>query len=227
MGIIASLCPQVLSAQDIYPSIEPKMEIEVDGIFERYDEFSGSAPAIARFSIDVSDLGNYTPHYEWRLFVAGNENNPFLVRYDETVDYTFRQSGTMYAKLYASFVHNTDTVEYEQDVPFSLIISTSKLEVPNAFSPNGDGQNDIFKVKEGYQSIISFKGYIYNRWGKCLFEWSDIDSGWDGTYRGTNVKEGVYFCLIKAKGADGINYEIKRDVNLLRGVGDDASSSTE
>ena len=48
-----------------------------------------------------------------------------------------------------------------------------------------------------------------------MYEWTDIDGGWDGTYKGTKVKNGVYFALIKAKGADGIEYNIKRDVNIL------------
>ena len=82
---------------------------------------------------------------------------------------------------------------------------------------NGDGINDIYKPKEGYQNIKEFHAYIYNRWGQKLFEWSDPATGWDGTYNGKPVKEGVYFCLVKAKGADGKTYEIKRDVNLLRG----------
>ncbi len=94
---------------------------------------------------------------------------------------------------------------------------TSVLLMPNAFSPNGDGINDIYKPKEGYQNIKEFHAYIYNRWGQKLFEWSDPATGWDGTYNGKPVKEGVYFCLVKAKGADGKTYQIKRDVNLLRG----------
>ena len=94
---------------------------------------------------------------------------------------------------------------------------TSVLLMPNAFSPNGDGINDIYKPKEGYQNIKEFHAYIYNRWGQKLFEWSDPATGWDGTYKGKPVKEGVYFCLVKAKGADGKTYQIKRDVNLLRG----------
>ena len=59
---------------------------------------------------------------------------------------------------------------------------TSVLLMPNAFSPNGDGINDIYKPKEGYQNIKEFHAYIYNRWGQKLFEWSDPATGWDGTY---------------------------------------------
>ena len=55
-----------------------------------------------------------------------------------------------------------------------------------------------------------------NRFGQKLFEWSDPSQGWDGKYRGKDVKAGVYFVLVEAQGADGYKYKIKKDVNLLR-----------
>jgi len=100
------------------------------------------------------------------------------------------------------------------------------LEFPNAFSPNGDGKNDIYKAKEGYRSIVEFHGYIFNRWGQKLYEWTDPAGGWDGTFKGSDVKQGVYFALIKAKGADGHEYNIKKDVNLLRGYTEETGSPT-
>ena len=85
--------------------------------------------------------------------------------------------------------------------------------MPNAFSPNGDGINDIYRAKNSYQSIVEFDAYIFNRWGQKIYEWHDPAGGWDGK----DVKQGVYFVLVKAKGADGRKYNIKKDVNLLRG----------
>uniref|UniRef100_A0AB33J0C7 Gliding motility-associated C-terminal domain-containing protein n=1 Tax=Prevotella sp. GTC17259 TaxID=3236795 RepID=A0AB33J0C7_9BACT len=105
----------------------------------------------------------------------------------------------------------------EDTNPITITISESKLEMPNAFSPNGDGVNDIYKAKSGYQSIVEFKAYIFNRWGQKLYEWDDPAEGWNGTFHGNPVKEGVYFVLVKAKGADGHTFNIRRDVNLLRG----------
>ena len=99
--------------------------------------------------------------------------------------------------------------------------------MPNAFSPNGDGINDIYKPKEGYQNLKEFHAYIYNRWGQKLYDWTDPSTGWDGTFHGTPVKDGVYFCLVKAKGADGKTYNIKRDVNLLRGYIENQMNSGE
>lgn len=111
------------------------------------------------------------------------------------------------------------------DSPVTVTISESQLQMPNAFSPNGDGINDIYKAKSGYQSLVEFHGYIFNRWGQKLFEWRDPADGWDGTYKGKPVKDGVYFCLVKAKGADGKEYNIKRDVNLLRGYIENQTNS--
>lgn len=214
-----------LYAQDEQPSVSPTMIIDTKDGPEEQESYSGSAPIDAHFHANPKSLGNYTPYYEWRFFTSGNEKNPFLKRFDEDVDYTFTNSGTSYIRLYVTFVLDTDTISVEP-VQFMVNASSSKLEVPNAFSPNDDGQNDIFKVKSGYQSIISFKGAIFNRWGKKLFEWTDIDSGWDGKYNGTDVKDGVYYCVIKAKGADGIDYDIRTDVNLLRGY-TSSSKTTE
>lgn len=101
----------------------------------------------------------------------------------------------------------------------------SSLLMPNAFSPNGDGINDIYKAKSGYQNITEFHAYIFNRWGQKLFEWTDPATGWDGTYKGSPVKDGVYFCLVKAKGADGKIYNFKKDVNLLRGYIENQTNS--
>ena len=60
---------------------------------------------------------------------------------------------------------------------------------------------------------------IFNRHGQKLYEWTDWStekSGWDGKYNGHPVKDGVYFVYVKARGADGRDYSIRRDVNLLR-----------
>ena len=46
--------------------------------------------------------------------------------------------------------------------------------------------------------------------------WQPKAGGWDGTYQGHPVKDGTYFVLVKARGADGVEYDIRRDVNLLR-----------
>lgn len=202
---------------DEIPSASPSMTIFANDSMQVTDSYEGSAPVKVTFNSNASDYGGYTPIYEWRFFNSENSETPFLVRYDANTEYTFNESGSFTIQLCISFVNGEDTVEYLQESPFTISISTSKLEIPNAFSPNGDGQNDVFKVKEGHQSIVSFHGYIFNRWGKKIYDWTDINGGWDGTVNGHDAKDGVYYVIIKARGADGRNYNLRRDVNLLRG----------
>lgn len=202
---------------DEVPNASPSMTIFANDSMQVTDSYEGSAPVKATFNSNASDYGGYTLIYEWRFFNSENSETPFLVRYDANTEYTFNESGSFTIQLCISFVNGEDTVEYLQESPFTISISTSKLEIPNAFSPNGDGQNDVFKVKEGHQSIVSFHGYIFNRWGKKIYDWTDINGGWDGTVNGHDAKDGVYYVIIKARGADGRNYNLRRDVNLLRG----------
>ena len=112
----------------------------------------------------------------------------------------------------------SDDTTDDSDTTKSDSIIVRHIVIPNGFSPNGDLINDVLKVKakETY-GIVEFRAIIYNRWGQKLYEWTDINEGWDGTYNGKDVNEGVYFVLVKAKGADGREYNIKKDVNLLRG----------
>jgi gliding motility-associated-like protein len=116
-------------------------------------------------------------------------------------------------------VVTTDDDDYDEDEDTVAVDSTalqaSLLEMPNAFSPNGDGINDTYHVKK-YQNITEFRALIFNRWGQCLYTWNEIDGSWDGTYKGRPVKDGVYFVRVRAKGGDGKEYDIKKDVNLLR-----------
>ena len=216
-AMFVALMACAVYADDEIPGASPTMTIFANDSTQITDSYEGSAPVKATFNANAAGYEGYSPIYEWRFFDSENSEAPFLVRYDENTEYTFDQSGSFSIQLYISFVNGTDTVEFSQETPFAISISSSKLEIPNAFSPNGDGQNDVFRVKEGHQSIVSFHGYIFNRWGKKIYDWTDINGGWDGTINGHDAKAGVYYVIIKARGADGRNYNLRRDVNLLRG----------
>ena len=107
-----------------------------------------------------------------------------------------------------------------------IALSAQAQEVADkdSVAPNNDQINDVYKVKS-YQNIVEFHAYIFNRWGQKLYEWTNLEGGWDGTYRGNDVKQGTYFVLVKAKGADGQDYNIRKDVNLLRGYTEGTSNS--
>ena len=126
--------------------------------------------------------------------------------------------------LIALSAHAQEVADNDSVASDSTVVLTSTLIMPNAFSPNNDKINDVYKVKS-YQNIVEFHAYIFNRWGQKLYEWTNLEGGWDGTYRGNDVKQGTYFVLVKAKGADGQDYNIRKDVNLLRGYTEGTSNS--
>ena len=126
--------------------------------------------------------------------------------------------------LIALSAHAQEVADNDSVASDSTVVLTSTLIMPNAFSPNNDKINDVYMVKS-YQNIVEFHAYIFNRWGQKLYEWTDLEGGWDGTYRGNDVKQGTYFVLVKAKGADGQTYNIRKDVNLLRGYTEGTSNN--
>lgn len=90
----------------------------------------------------------------------------------------------------------------------------SALFIPNTFTPNEDGKNDKFEVHG--QNIKTFKGRIYNRWGESLYEWNELNEGWDGKYKGNNVSDGIYIYVIKAMGADAVEYNRRGTLLMVR-----------
>ena len=184
----------------------------------------GQAPLTVTFRANPTEMDGYSPSYEWhfRRTRVGEAQKELFVRYEEDTEYTFNESGSYSIVLKTRLEQDGDELD---SVAISVTISESKLEFPNAFSPNGDGINDTYKAKEGWRSIVKFKAIIINRWGQKLYEWDDPAGEWDGTYKGKDVKDGVYFLQVTAKGADGKDYHIRKDINLLRGYTEGGSSS--
>ena len=77
-------------------------------------------------------------------------------------------------------------------VVFSTPPELINIYFPNAFTPNGDGLNDEFKVVTKTTNIALFSLSIYNRWGALVYQTNDITQGWDGTYKGTACQSGSY-----------------------------------
>jgi len=91
------------------------------------------------------------------------------------------------------------------------------LFVPNAFSPNADGHNDVFKITPTCV-MYKYKLMIYNRWGQMIYKSYNLDNSWDGTYNGKAADVGVYNYIIEAIPEDPQKGEVhlKGDVTLIR-----------
>lgn len=89
-----------------------------------------------------------------------------------------------------------------------------RLFLPNAFTPNGDGVNDVFFPMGLGITTINMK--IFDRWGEKLYETNDISKGWDGYYNGVLLMPGVYVYILTATFEDGFEEFRKGSVTLLR-----------
>lgn len=170
----------------------------------------GSAPA------DISFYAYTTEgviHYEWQMSRDQDFTHLDYRFYQQDLDYTFTEEGTYYLRFIGS---NSDgTCEVTGDT-YTVTIGASALECPNAFSPNDDGVNDIWKVS--YRSLLDFHCEIFNRNGQLIYSFDDPSDGWDGTWHGRKVKSGVYYYVIVATGADGEKYKKSGDINIINTV---------
>ena len=94
------------------------------------------------------------------------------------------------------------------------VIYRSKVAFPNAFSPNGDGENDIFNFKSRYITAVIMK--IYNRWGELVFQTTDIDQGWDGNINGKPAPLGTYIHHSQLTDDMGVTFVKSGEIVLIR-----------
>ena len=231
------LMPVFALAQSV-PSVDPTgvfITENPDGTADTTDVngTTQSAPLKVLLKANPSGLEGYgTPRYEWKVWNESDPDNILIHRTDENIEHTFVTSGTFVAQLYVTFYTADGDIYYEfpeegedsKTIIFS--ISESILEFPNGISPNNDSYNDTLKPKSGYQSIVSFHAAVFNRWGTKLYSWDDINGEWDGKYKGKVVKDGVYFLVVSAKGADGRNFNIKKTISVISGYNKGEGTAT-
>ncbi|MFM7671206.1 MAG: gliding motility-associated C-terminal domain-containing protein [Bacteroidota bacterium] len=93
-------------------------------------------------------------------------------------------------------------------------LSSKEIFVPNTFTPNGDGRNDLLKVYGNYLASMEFR--IFNQWGELIFFTTDITKGWDGTHKGQAQPMGVYAYTLKVVLQDNTVKVKTGSVNLIR-----------
>lgn len=198
-------------------------ELEIGGSYD--------APLEVTFLANPTDTAGYDVLYEWNIIQVKNNKETLLAkRNEETTTFTFTEGGvdvTYRIELYITYNYRDNkTITGEgEGTPLTFSLRGSSVHLYNAFSPNGDGTNDVYRVKT--QSLLSFRMKIFNRWGQEIVSG---DQGtlptayednytyyicWDGTYHGSKVEDGVYFILVEAEGSDGIKYVRRGDINVL------------
>jgi len=176
-----------------------------------------SAPIDVQFQSNANEP--VAQFYKWEIFKG---NALIISRSDKDHRYTFSEAGVYKVKLSVS---NSNCSDKDS---ITITVSESAIVAPNVFTPNGDGQNDEFRV--GYRSIVKFDCWVYNRWGRLVYHWNDPQKGWDGNINGKKAAPGPYFYVIKAFGSDYDpksaivpqtkrrlgDWLLKGDINLLR-----------
>jgi gliding motility-associated-like protein len=124
-----------------------------------------------------------------------------------TPDYIVTDPG-----IYSVTVTNTCGSQTDK---ISINRGICQIKMPNVFTPNKDGKNDVFRVKYP-QFIKKFKMTIYNRWGAIIYESTDAYKGWNGMHKGLPQPEGNYIWMISIVDNDGISGSYQGNVYLLR-----------
>jgi len=186
--------------------------------------FTASDTMICKDScVNFTDLSTDTPS-SWQWIFPGA--NPSSSTTQNPANICYNDTGVFDVQLIATNANGTDTLTIDSyivvekcDTPTLLLDSI--LFIPNAFTPNGDGDNDILYVRAKGIKTINLK--IYNRWGEKVFEsrqtalsGQTATEGWDGTYRGKPLNTAVFAWYAEVEFLDGDKVYRKGNVTLIR-----------
>jgi gliding motility-associated-like protein len=102
----------------------------------------------------------------------------------------------------------------DTSVTVKIKLVCGEFFVPTIFSPNGDGNNDEFKVYGKCIEELSFR--VYDRWGEKVFESIDPSVGWDGYFKGKLMNSASFVYVVDVRFVDGRSETIKGNVSLVR-----------
>lgn len=193
---------------------------------------SGDAPLMVTFTNESTNAD----HYEWLIYRSIEDMNSEYANFGEISDsiidvfsskdiqYTYEASGNYMVKLQASKTTDNITCFNEIQLDNYIVADTSYIEAPNFFTPNGDGDNDIFLIK--YTSMKSINISIFNRWGKLVFKTKNSNVGayddygtefaWNGKIGGNLASPGVYYYVVEGYGRDGKKHAEQGFFHLFR-----------
>lgn len=129
-----------------------------------------------------------------QLFATGDSTYTYLWSSSETLDSSNSKNPT--AKPISTTIYcvtATDKYGCTATACYKVEINLPDIKVPDAFSPNGDGHNDVFTIFPLSSDILEIR--IYNRWGEVVF-YSKGNAAWDGTYKGKTQEAGNFVCQI-------------------------------
>jgi gliding motility-associated-like protein len=169
---------------------------------------SGPLSGLPGLTVSFENGSTDASQFSWSF---GNGQNDLTTEVTDSYDITYSGVGIYQVTLTASngFCESVDEKTVE------IILPPVIIDVPNVFTPNGDGQNDIFNLR--LENAASANVTVLNRWGNLVAEFDGVIKGWDGTTDGgKDATEGVYFFLYDVKGIDGSSTAGQGYVELFR-----------
>ncbi len=143
----------------------------------------------------------------WNWYLTNNANHQSTF---QNPSFTYPEAGTYPVVL----VVKSDKGCMDTIIKLIIIGEDYGIYVPNAFTPNGDGLNDIFQPK-GF-GVTKYEFSVFDRWGEKIFLTNSFDKGWDGTINGLNAKDDVYAWRIKLTNVFGKSHELTGHVTLIK-----------
>ena len=191
------------------------------GVYFSMNGFNLANQAVLQVTpqIDYSSYGVITDSINWLTltssFIADSAYNYLIIgsfRDDaNTVYQTIGNAGNSIAYYY---VDQVDVSASPLTTPDVYSMSQAKVEVPSAFSPNGDGSNDVLYARGNSVKTLNMR--IYNRLGQIVFETKNINEGWDGSYKGQLQADDNYGYVVDVSYKDGKTEQKTGSVRLLR-----------
>ncbi len=110
--------------------------------------------------------------------------------------------------------YNSKRCKYNDTLQVCVLEDCGEMFVPNAFSPNDDGVNDVLYVRG--KCLANFTFQIFNRWGEKVFESSNINFGWDGKYNDEPMNTGVFVYRLQGTTVNNEQFNMKGNITLIR-----------
>ncbi len=198
----------VLKVYDTLGCPKPAYDSVLVTVIPKVIAFAGNDTTVVRSQpLQLNATGG--ANYKWTPEI--NLSNPFI------------------GNPIASFTdgHSPDTITYSvrvstpegcyanDSIKIYIFNTDPQVFIPSAFTPNGDGLNDVFRpTVAGMKQFLYFR--IYNRWGQLMFSTSTPDKGWDGNYNGNKQGSGTYVYVIEAIDYNNNSYSKKGSFVLIR-----------
>jgi gliding motility-associated-like protein len=148
----------------------------------------------------------------WEFIATGNERFITIGNFKDDNSTLWDSTGVGMTQIYTSYIFIEDVSLVCCD-PEGCEPPDVEFFLPTAFSPNGDGNNDVLHVRGPVKEMDL---YIYNRWGELIFHGTDPSKGWDGTYKGELLNAGVFVYYFRGTLLDGTEISQKGNVTLVR-----------